>query len=218
VRFNRDARELIIVDQANATYMRIDQAMLDQFAATVEQMASLAGGSLGSLLESATAGMSDEDKARLEGLGIPGMGGGDTEEIPVATFDGIAGTEATSFGQCEWWQYTFPNGDLEQELCITNSPLDGGDQAMAAFADLADFMGALTVMAEQFTSIGDGNPFASMEDLPSPPVMMRLYKDGVLETEMTLESVEAAVFSEADGGAPAGMTEQSMMAGMPGVR
>ena len=209
MRFNASRKEIIAADHNSQSFVVIDTVLILQLSGMMANM-----GGLMEQMRAAQSQMSEEERERMRAMGIPGFG--EEEEEEASSYIGDGGTEDTEFGTCRWRQYGFPNGDVDREFCLTNQPVQGYAQAKDAFLAMADFMKALTDMASQGMPFQMGvNPevFDDLKDMDNYPVIVRTYQDGVLDSETRLVAITENTFTDADGGPPAGYTQQQI--GMP---
>jgi hypothetical protein len=191
--FRGEAREMIVVDDAERSYMVMDEATLESLA---NQM-SAAMAQMEQMLES----LPPEQRAMIERMREQGMGGmpgmenmpgmGPAPEIEVRA-TGHSDTRA-GYPVAEW--EVSEDGVVARRLWITPwSEVDGGDEARAAMVGMVeffdDFLDALPRMPGQDEPM-IRNPFRNIDMAEGLPVFTQeLAPDGAVEQESTITAVE----------------------------
>jgi hypothetical protein len=191
--FHGEAREMIVVDDAERSYMVMDEATLESLA---NQM-NAAMAQMEQMLESLPA----EQRAMIERMRDQGMGGmpgmenmpgmGPAPEIEVRA-TGRSDTRA-GYPVAEW--EVAQDGVVARRLWITPwSEVDGGDEARAAMVGMVeffdDFLDALPRMPGQDEPL-IRNPFRNIDMAEGLPVFTQeLSPEGEVEQESTITAVE----------------------------
>ena len=189
--------EFLVVNNREKNYMVLDEAMLasisDQVSAAMKEM------------EAQLAAMPPEQRAMVEQMMKGQMGammGGDADKPPPP--------RAVSIGSGEWQSRSCEKFEVFEEnvktqlVCAADlDDIDGSEELMGAFRNMAEFMVKLTEslpMAQEQAS----NPLELMNQIDGFPVHTIQYENGKVDQESWLESVdekdlEAALFSPPEG-------------------
>ncbi len=174
--------EFLIVNHAEKNYMVMDEAMLaqvsDQISAAMKEM------------EAQLAGMPAEQRAMVEQMMKGQMGammGGAKDAPPPPRVEAIGRGEWQS-KKCQ--QFAVYEQDVKtQQVCAADlDDIDGSEEMMIAFRDMATFMVKLTeslpMGKDKIT-----NPVELMNQIGGFPVRTIEYEGSKVARESTLESV-----------------------------
>ena len=200
-------QEFIVVDHDDKSYIVMDEAMVQEMGvkvnAAMEQM------------RAQLADMPPEQRAMVEQMmqgQMAGMMGAEEESIP---------TRVEEMGSGSWQsrpctEYAVFEGDQKtQQICAAPlGEVEGADEAMAAFRNMAKFINSL---AESMPGpLGESmaeNPMGLMDQIDGFPVRTVDYVDGQVSSETTLSTVEGRDFDPGLFDIPDGYTKQDPFAG-----
>lgn len=214
--FRGEAREMIVVDDSDRSYMTLDEARL---AALAEQMnAAMAQ------MEQMLASLPPEQRAMIERMqeqgmsGMPGMENMPSMTPPAEVEVRATGRSETRAGYPTEEYEILEDGVVARRLWVAPwSEVEGAEEARDAMMGMVrffdDFLAAMPRMPGQ-----DGamirNPFRHM-DMESgvPVVSQELSPEGQVERETTITSVERRVLESATFQPPEGYTRRSLPGG-----
>ena len=192
-----DGEKLIASD--GQQYYELTEETLRQLAGAMAGM----GGLMAQAMAQAEENLSEEEMEQLRRMGIPGMGGDDQEAAPESSRSGSIGTESTRLGSCTMYRWEFPDGSLDQDLCLSDDLVIGFEESKAAFKALADFMKPLQDMMANSPIAGmQRNPFERMGDVENLPLKGVQYIGSDPVGEWTMTAAREANLSAADFGPP----------------
>ena len=199
--------ELLYVDHGDRSYIVIDQAMLDDVSAKMNEAMKQMEAELARMPPEQQAMMRQMMKGRMP----PGMSGekGTPRQAP----------RVESMGSSKWQSYecrqfaVYKGEEKTQEVCAADlDDVDGAEEAMEAFRNMAAYM---TKMTESLPmrSADAMNPGELMDQIGGFPVLTIDYTNGVVSGKTFLDSVseqdlEADLFD-----APEGYVRQDPFAG-----
>ena len=200
-------QEFIVVDHGDESYIVMDEAMVQEMGvkvnAAMEQM------------RAQLADMPPEQRAMVEQMmqgQMAGMMASEEESLPTRVEE--IGSGSWQSGPCT--EYAVFEGD-EKTKQICAAPLgevDGADEAMDAFREMAKFINSL---AESMPGpLGESmaeNPMGLIDQINGFPVRTVDYVDGQVSSETTLSSVAGSDLDPALFAIPEGYTQQDPFAG-----
>lgn len=194
----------LYVDHENKSYIVMDEAMLDQVSAKIDEAMRE--------MEKQLAGMPPEQRAMVEQMmkgQMPGM---------MDSEDAAPAHRVKKMGAGRWKSYgcrqyaVFEGAEKTQEVCAADlDEIDGADEVMAAFRQMAAYM---TKMTESLP-MGDGehvNPVELMDQMEGFPVHTVDYRNGQVVSETSLESVVEKDLDKKLFAAPEGYRRQDPFA------
>jgi hypothetical protein len=200
-------QEFIVVDHDDKSYIVMDEAMVQEMGvkvnAAMEQM------------RAQLADMPPEQRAMVEQMmqgQMAGMMGSEEESNPTRVEQ--TGSGSWQSGPCT--EYTVFEGDQKtQQICAAPlGEVEGADEAMAAFENMAKFINSL---AESMPGpLGESmaeNPMGLIDQIDGFPVRTVDYVDGQVSSETTLSSVADSDLDPALFAIPEGYTQQDPFAG-----
>jgi hypothetical protein len=200
-------QEFIVVDHNDKSYIVMDEAMVQEMGAKVntamEQM------------RAQLADMPPEQRAMVEQMmqgQMAGMTGSEEESVPTRVEK--MGSGSWQSGPCT--EYAVFEGDQKtQQICAAPlSEVEGADQAMAAFRNMAKFMNSLAQsMPGPLGESMAENPMGLIDQIDGFPVRTVDYIDGQVSAETTLSSIADSDLDPALFAIPEGYTQQDPFAG-----
>ena len=200
-------KEFIVVDHGDKSYVLMDEAMVQEMGvkvnAAMEQM------------RAQLADMPPEQRAMVEQMmegQMAGMMGAAVESVPTRVEQ--MGSGSWQSGPCT--EYAIFEGDQKtQQICAAPlAEVEGADEAMAAFKNMAKFINSL---AESMPGpLGESmaeNPMGLINQIDGFPVRTVDYVDGEVSSETILSSVEDRDLDPALFDIPVGYTRQDPFAG-----
>ena len=201
------AKEFIVVDHGNKSYIVMDEAMVQEMGvkvnAAMEQM------------RAQLADMPPEQRAMVEQMmqgQMEGMMGSEEEALPTRVEE--MGSGSWQSGPCT--EYAIFEGEQKtQQICAAPlGEVEGADEAMAAFKNMAKFINSL---AESMPgALGESmaeNPMGLIDQIDGFPVRTVDYVDGQVSSETILSTVEGRDLDPALFDVPDGYTQQDPFAG-----
>lgn len=188
---------MIVLDHNEQMYVVMDDAMLDQLQAAMQQM------------QAQLAAMPPEQRAMVEQMMQGSMPGGGAQP-PAPRVESLG---SDSWGDYSCTRYAVYEGDDKtQEICA--APLDdipGGDDVMAALQGMVGFMDKIiAAMPPEIGNLIGDNPLGYMADIDGFPVQGLTFEGGEMTEESTLESVTEASLDPAIFSPPANYQAQDM--------
>ena len=177
-------QEFIVVDHTDQSYIVMDEAMVAELGAKVnDAMAAI---------REQLAHMPPEQRAAMEQMLVGQMAGMMNAEAdaPAARVEKI-GVGSWQTEDCT--QYAvFEGADKTQEICATPlSDIDGADEVMLAFQSMAKFINSISdSMPGALGASMAQNPMGLIEQIDGFPVRTIDYVDGALRAITTLETIE----------------------------
>jgi Domain of unknown function (DUF4412) len=207
--FHGESREMIVVDHDNQSYMVIDAETLKQFASMINPALAQ--------MQEALKGVPEEQRALVEKMMKQRMPQAPAAAERPKTELKKTGERADQNGYpCVKYE-VLQGGVKLRELWVTDwSNVDGGDEVIEAFEDMADFA---TELMDAMPKFGQGGPIADsafehMKELGGFPVVTReLGEDGSLKSESSLRSAERRTIDPGEFEPPAGYKRQEMFRG-----
>jgi len=200
-------QEFIVVDHGDKSYIVMDEAMVQEMGvkvnAAMEQM------------RAQLADMPPEQRAMVEQMmqgQMAGMMGSEEESIPTRVEE--MGSGSWQSGPCT--EYAIFEGEQKtQQICAAPlGEVEGADEAMAAFKNMAKFINSL---AESMPGpLGESmaeNPMGLIDQIDGFPVRTVDYVDGQVSSETNLSTVEGRDLDPALFDIPDGYTQQDPFAG-----
>jgi hypothetical protein len=200
-------REFIVVDHSKKTYILMDEAMVQEMGvkvnAAMEQM------------RAQLADMPPEQRAMVEQMMQGKMAGMmESEDESSATRVEQMGSGSWQSGPCT--EYAVFEGDEKtQQICAAPlSDVEGADEAMAAFKNMAKFINSLAEsMPGPLGASMAENPMGLIDQIDGFPVRTVDYVDGQVSAETTLSSVADSDLDPGLFNVPEGYTQQDPFAG-----
>ncbi len=200
-------QEFIVIDHSDKSYIVMDEAMVQEMGvkvnAAMEQM------------RAQLADMPPEQRAMVEQMmqsQMAGLMGSDEESLPTRVEQ--VGSGSWQSGPCT--EYAVYEGDQKtQQICAAPlGEVEGADEAMAAFKNMAKFINSL---AESMPGpLGESmaeNPMGLIDQIDGFPVRTVDYVDGQVSSETTLSSVQGRDLDPGLFDVPEGYTQQDPFAG-----
>jgi hypothetical protein len=194
--FRGDAREMIVVNHKERSYMVLDEDTMNQLAEQMKQAsAALAE------MEKALANVPESQRAQVEKMmrsRLPNL-----SEPVVPTELRKTGDQDTMKGYpCVRYEI-LRGGVVIRELWVTDwSNVKGGEDTAAAFQRMADFFQQMIESLPKFGEMGQASTtaaFEHMREINGFPVLTREFADdGSLESIASLTAAEQADLSAAD--------------------
>ena len=210
--FRGDRREVVVIDNDNQTFTVIDEAALQQIAGQV--------GAAMSQMQEALKNVPEDKRAMFEQMMKERMP--QAQQVPKRPTTELEKTNerGTKNGYpCVKYE-VHQEGRKLRELWVTDwSNIEGGEQTVDAFEDMADFF---REMLDSIPNLGGGqgppgmenHVFEHMKELGGFPVVTREFDDdGSLEGESALRSARRRTLDPADFEPPAGYKRQEMFRG-----
>jgi hypothetical protein len=200
-------QEFIVVDHGDQSYIVMDEVMVQEMGvkvnAAMEQM------------RAQLADMPPEQRAMVEQMmqgQMAGMMASEKESLPTRVEE--IGSGSWQSGPCT--EYAVFEGEQKtQQICAAPlGEVEGADEAMAAFKNMAKFINSL---AESMPGpLGESmaeNPMGLIDQIDGFPVRTIDYVDGQVSSETTLSSVADSDLDPALFAIPEGYTQQDPFAG-----
>ena len=203
--YRGDRREMVVVDHENRSYDVIDEAAMKQIAGQL-------GNAMGAM-EEALKNLPKERRAQIEAMMKQRM-----PQQPAARPRSElkkTGEKAVQNGYpCVKYE-VLREGRKIRELWVTDwSNIEGGDDVVDAFEDMADFFSELMDSIPDFGQGGSSGDaaFWHMKEIGGFPVVTREFDDdGSLEGESTLRSARRQTLDPAAFEPPSGYKRRSML-------
>ena len=211
--YRGDRREMVVVDHNEKSYIVMDEQAVQEIAGQVSSAMSQ--------VQEALKNVPEDQRAMVEKMLKERMPPGAAAEAPKRPKTELRKTNerAEKNGYpCVKYEVFRENRKL-RELWVTNwSNVEGGEDAVGAFEDMADFFEELLDSIPDFGQGGDGafdgGVFEHMRELDGFPVVTREFgEDGSLEDETSLRSSSRRTLDPADFEPPAGYKRRSMFPG-----
>ena len=187
--------EFIVLDHKETRYYVIDEAMMDEVGAQMNAAMKEMEKQLASLPPEQRAMAEQMMKGRMQGM----MGDGQESKPRVEAI----GTGKWRTSSCK--QYAvFEGGRKTQEICAASlGTIDGADEAMQAFRNMAAYINKMTESLPMRGSTGP-NPGELLDEIDGFPVVTKQYAGGSVADITTLENtsnedVDAALFEIPEG-------------------
>ena len=200
-------QEFIVVDHNAKTYILMDEAMVQEMGvkvnAAMEQM------------RAQLADMPPEQRAMVEQMMQGQMSevmGSAAEAIPTRVEQ--TGSGSWQSGSCTEYD-VFEGDEKTQQICAAAlSEVEGADEAMAAFKNMAKFMNSLAKsMPGPLGASMAENPMGLIDQIDGFPVRTVDYVDGQVSAETTLSSAADSDLDPSLFAIPEGYTQQDPFAG-----
>lgn len=189
--------EFLYVDHREKSYVVMDEAMINEVSAQISDAMKQ--------MEEELARMPPEQRAMVEQMMKGRMGEmmGQQDTAPAPPRVEAAGSGKWQSRTCR--QYAiFEGGQKTQEVCAAKlDQIDGGDEVMAAFREMANYITKLTESMPM--NVHEGiNPGELMDQIDGFPVLTTDYENGVIVRKSSLDSVteknlEQGLFAAPDG-------------------
>ncbi len=189
--------EFLYVDHRKKSYIVMDEATLEEVSAQISDAMKQ--------MEAELARMPPEQRAMVEQMMKGQMGGMMGQQDTPA-----AAPRVEAVGSGKWQSHTcrqyaiFEGAEKTQELCAAKlDDIDGGDEVMEAFRDMAAYITKLTESMPM--DVNDGiNPGELMDQIDGFPVHTTDYENGVVVRETSVDSItekdlEPGFFSAPEG-------------------
>ena len=196
----------LYVDHGNKTYMVMDEAMLEEVSAKVDAAMKE--------MEAQLASMPPEQRAMVEQMMKGQMQGmmGQAEEAPPLKIEAGGSSEWQS-RKCREYE-VFEGDEKTQDICAADlDDVDGADEVIAAFKDMAAYIEKMTESMPMRQSGGQPNPGELMEQIDGFPIHTVEYQNGVKVSEVSLDAVTEKDLDDALFGAPEGYRQQDPFRG-----
>ncbi|MEE8525827.1 MAG: hypothetical protein V3T72_17975 [Thermoanaerobaculia bacterium] len=186
--FRGDRRQMVVVDHRDKAYMVIDGEMVQQIGGQVQQAMKQ--------VEKSLEGLDPKQREMMEKMLKRGLGQAGAGAMPKRSSSEFrnTGERATRQGYpCVRWDVS-RDGEKVRELWVTDwDNVRGGQQVVAAFQEMADFVGELMDSFSQMAGGGNffdagKNPIEDFTRVGGFPVVTRSFEGGELESETVLES------------------------------
>ena len=194
--------EFLYVDHQEKSYVVMDEAMINEVSAQISDAMKQ--------MEEELARMPPEQRAMVEQMMKGTMDGmmGQQNTPPVALRVEAAGSGKWQSRTCR--QYAIFEGPQKtQEVCAAKlNQIDGGDEVMEAFRDMAAYITKLTESMPM--SVNDGvNPGELMDQIDGFPVITTDYENGVIVRKSSLDSVTEKKLEQGMFAAPEGYRREN---------
>ena len=205
--FHGEAREMIVVDHDDKSFMVIDEAMIDSIA---DQLNGLEA-----QMREALKDVPPEQRAMVEQM----MKGRMPAQAKAPARPKIefrnTGDHASKNGYPSVKYEATINHRKMQEFWVTDwSNVDGGDDAVEAFQAMADLVKRIRDSMPKFGADedADDNPFEHMQEMDGFPVLTYDYaSDGSIASESSLRSSTQRAVAAAEFEPPAAYKQREMM-------
>ncbi len=205
--FRGDRREMIVVDHDDKSYTVVDEASMREVAGQVSGVMSQ--------IQEALKDVPADQRAMVEAMMKKRMPQAAAPQRPVTELRKTGDRETHAGYPCVRYD-VLVDGRKTQELWVTDwDNIEGGEEMVGAFEDMADFfkelMDAMPDFGQKGSGIGD-NAFEHMKELGGFPVVTREFDaGGGLDDESTLRSAKRRTLDPAEFEPPAGYKRRSMM-------
>jgi hypothetical protein len=195
------SNEFLYVDHREKSYIVMDEAMLDDVSAKVNEAMKE--------MEAQLANMPPEQRAMVEQMMKGQMQGMTAQQAPSSPAPRV---EATGSG--EWRSYkcrkyeVFEGAEKVQDVCAAElDEVDGADEVIETFRNMAAY---ITKMTESMPMRSDDriNPGELMDEIDGFPVHTIDYENGAVARETSLDSVTEQDLDEGMFAAPEGYRRQ----------
>ena len=193
--------KFLYIDQREKSYVVMDEAMLDEVSAKMNEVMKE--------MEAQLASMPPEQRAMVEQMMKGQMQGMSAQQAPSSSAPRV---EAKGGG--EWKSYkcrqyaVFEGAEKVQDICAAElDEVDGADEVIEAFRNMAAY---ITKMTESMPMRSDDriNPGELMDEIDGFPVHTIDYKNGVVARETSLDSVTEQDLDEGMFAVPEGYRRQ----------
>ena len=199
--------EFVVIDHGDQSYIIMDEAMVQEMGVKVNAAMQQ--------MKEQLASMPPEQRAMVEQMMEQQMGGmmaAVEESLPTRVEK--TGSGSWQSGDCTEYA-VFTGEEKSQDICAAPlSDIEGADEAMAAFRNMAKFINSLADSMPG--ALGDAmaeNPMGLMEEIDGFPVRTVDYMDGQTASVTTLESVEEKGLDPALFAVPEGYRQVDPFAG-----
>ena len=207
--YRGDRREMVVVDHDEKSYVVMDTEAMEAVAGQVSGAMAQIQQALENVPEDRRAMIEQMMKDKLPQQ--PAAPSGPRSELRKTSDRG----EQAGY-PCVKYEVLI-EGRKVRELWVTDwSNIEGGDEAVDAFEDMAEFFQELMSSIPDFGQgpIGGHNAFEHMKDIGGFPVVTREFgEDGSLDSEATLRSARRRTLDPADFEPPAGYKRRQMFGG-----
>jgi len=193
--------EFLYIDQREKSYIVMDEAMLDEVSAKMNEAMKE--------MEAQLASMPPEQRAMVEQMMKGQMQGMTAQQAPSSS-----GPRVEATGSGEWKSYkcrqyaVFEGAEKVQDICAAElDEVDGADEVIETLRNMAAY---ITKMTESLPMRSDDriNPGELMDEIDGFPVHTIDYKNGVVARETSLDSVTEQDLDEGMFAAPEGYRRQ----------
>jgi hypothetical protein len=193
--------EFLYIDHREKSYIVMDEAMLDEVSAKMNEAMKA--------METQLASMPPEQRAMVEQMMKGQMQGMTAQQVPSSPAPRV---EAKGSG--EWKSYkcrqyaVFEGAEKVQDVCAAElDEVDGADEIIDTFRNMAAY---ITKMTESMPMSSDDriNPGELMDEIDGFPVHTIDYENGVVVRETSLDSVTEQDLDEGMFAAPEGYRRQ----------
>lgn len=198
--------EFLYVDHEDKSYIVMDEAMLDEVSSKMSEAMKEMEAQLASMPPEQRAMVEQMMKGRMQGMM------GQQDDAPPAL-------KVESMGSGEWQSHdcrryaVFEGSEKTQEVCAAElDEVDGADEVIEGFRDMAAYM---TKMTESLPMRSNDrpNPGELMDQIDGFPVHTVDYDNGVVVSEMSMDSVVEQDLDEELFAAPEGYRRQDPFGG-----
>ncbi|WP_456429981.1 hypothetical protein [Rhodocaloribacter sp.] len=216
--YRGDRGEMLVVDDEHASYMVIDEAMVEEMSRQLGEAREMAKNM--QIPEEVLKRMPKEQREKMEKMmkeRLGGMPGGmDEMERPRREYRKTDERATMEGYPCVKYE-VFVDGERVQEMWVTGwENVEGGEELKAAFEDMAAFFEKImAALGEEFFGdkgfFGEDNdPFGGFMEVDGFPVVTRDFEGGDLESEAVLRSARRRTVDPAEFEPPSGYKRQSM--------
>ncbi len=189
--------EFLYVNHRDKSYIVMDEAMLDQVSAKMNEAMRE--------MEAQLAGMPPEQRAMVEQMmkgQMKGMMGPQAEKAPAPRIEAMGNGEWNS-QPCREYAVFEENAKIQQVCAAGLDDVEGSDEVIGAFRNMAAY---ITKMTEAMPMMAGDHPNPSdlMDQIDGFPVHTIDYENGAVVRETLLDSVverelEDSMFAVPDG-------------------
>ncbi|MDH3416829.1 MAG: DUF4412 domain-containing protein [Gammaproteobacteria bacterium] len=193
--------EFLYIDQREKSYVVMDEAMLDEVSAKMNEVMKE--------MQAQLANMPPEQRAMMEQMMKGQMQGMSAQQAPSSSAPRVE-----AMGGGEWKSYkcrqyaVFEGAEKVQDICAAElDEVDGADEVIETFRNMAAY---ITKMTESMPMRSDDriNPGELMDEIDGFPVHTIDYKNGVVARETSLDSVTEKDLDEGMFAVPEGYRRQ----------
>ncbi|MDH3467116.1 MAG: DUF4412 domain-containing protein [Gammaproteobacteria bacterium] len=193
--------EFLYIDQREKSYVVMDEAMLDEVSAKMNEVMKE--------MQAQLANMPPEQRAMMEQMMKGQMQGMSAQQAPSSSAPRVE-----AMGGGEWKSYkcrqyaVFEGAEKVQDICAAElDEVDGADEVIETFRKMAAY---ITKMTESMPMRSDDriNPGELMDEIDGFPVHTIDYKNGVVARETSLDSVTEKDLDEGMFAVPEGYRRQ----------
>ena len=193
--------EFLYIDDREKSYIVMDEAMLDEVSAKINEAMQE--------MEAQLASMPPEQRAMLEQMMKGQMQGMIAEQAPSSPAPRVEAKGSGKWKSYNCRQYAvFEGAEKVQDVCAAElDEVDGTDEVIETFRNMAAY---ITKMTESMPMRSDDgiNPGELMDEIDGFPVHTIDYENGVVVRETSLDSVTEQNLDEGLFAAPEGYRRQ----------